>query len=368
MLMHATERLIACAVVAVAAITGCSSQATVGAATTAATPTAPSRDFLTAASCVGESFCVAVGSNFRTGVSLAERWNGSRWRVMRNSAASTGLTSVSCTSSSFCMAAGDGAAQEWNGTAWRLLTTPPTSGRESVSCAKATFCVVVGPEPAQKWNGRFWRMMPPLQSGVSLASVDCVSASFCMAVGSQSNHQQTFVASRALIWNGATWHATDPPSPSRFATLTGVWCSSASRCLAIGSQGHCAQPPQPLGPHCFFSLRWDGAGWKKLPSRSDTPLVAYLACSGATSCVAVGDCNEPANCRGTTTLEWNGRAWRQQTAPAPGRHGSSLDGVACWRRSACMATGGYVTAAGALRTLVEKWNGTRWQVLPTPSP
>jgi len=127
-----------------------------------------------------------------------------------------------------------------------------------------------------------------------------------MAVGSQSNHQQTHVASRALVWNGVTWRATRPPSPTRFAELTWVRCSSASGCLAIGSQGHCPQPPQPLEQHCFFSLRWDGATWKQLPSPSDAPLVANLACSGVTSCMAVGDCNEPANCRGTTAMVWNG--------------------------------------------------------------
>ena len=107
---------------------------------------------------------------------------------------------------------------------------------------------------------------------------------------------------------------------------------------------------------------------QSMPFVPATPLAANLSCWGAAGCVATGDCNEPANCRGTTTLVWNGRAWRQNTAPAPGRHGSSLDGAACWARSACIAVGGDVSSSGALVTLIEKWNGTRWQAFQSPSP
>lgn len=82
-----------------------------------------------------------------------------------------------------------------------------------------------------------------------------VSESFCMVVGSQSNHLQTIVLSRSLVWNGRTWRATHPLSPKSFAAQSGVSCPSASGCLAVGWRGHCSQPPQPLGQHCFYSLR-----------------------------------------------------------------------------------------------------------------
>jgi hypothetical protein len=376
------RRLIACAAVVAgvaAGAVGCSSSAGARLRAAADSPATATRDYLAAASCIRGPFCVAVGSDFGAGLSLAERWNGRRRQVMPHPAARMRLASVSCTSRSFCMAVGTWTNRRntvvasrglvWNGATWRLVTMPAAlgAGAVSVSCATARFCVATGAEAA-RWNGVSWRLLPPLRYALGLASVACVSPSFCMVVGSQSNHQRTVVLSRALVWDGATWRATNPPSPGSYAALTGARCSSASRCVAAGWHGHCHQPKQPLGQECFFALRWDGITWMPLTSRPATPLAANLACWGAAGCVASGDCNEPANCRGTTTLVWNGRAWRQNTAPAPGRHGSSLDGAACWARSACIAVGGDVSSSGALVTLIEKWNGTRWQAFQSPSP
>ena len=377
--MTGTQRLatrtVAVAVTAlVATVTGCGAQvvAHVAGSSPAAATSAPvpANDYLTAVSCVSRDFCVAVGSDFGTGHSLAESWNGHRWQVMAGSAVTTRLSSVSCTSGSFCMAVGDGAAQLWDGRRWWAVLTP--RGAESdvlaVSCTKRSFCLAVGPGAAQLWNGTSWRVLALPHSGLGLGAVACRSTSLCLAVGSQRNHLGTVSLSRALRWDGKGWRATHPPSPGGSAALSGVSCPDRSGCLAVGWRGHCHQPPQPLGQRCFFSLRWDGRDWNRLPSPASTPLVANVTCGSARRCVAAGDCNLTANCRGTVTLAWNGRTWRQRLAHASGRHGSSLEGIACWRRTACVATGGAVDSSGALLTLAEAWNGLRWRVLPTPSP
>lgn len=367
-----TVAVMAMAMAFLATLTGCGTPLIAhakGPAISAASP-APGRahGYLAAVSCVGRSFCVAVGSDFSTGRSLAESWNGHRWRVMPGSAATKRLSSVSCTGRSFCMAVGDGAAQLWDGHRWWAVRTP--RGAESdvlaVSCTKRSFCLAVGGEAAQRWNGTSWRILALPHRGLGLGSVACLTASFCMAVGSQRNHLGTVSLSRALRWDGTAWRATRPPSPGRVAALSGVACGRPSRCLAVGSRGHCRQPPQPLGQRCFFSLRWDGRDWKRVPSPAGTPLVANLACGSGAGCVATGDCNLTANCRGTTTLVWNGRTWQQRPAVAPGRRGSSLEGIACWHRTACLAAGGTATSSGALRPLAEAWNGFRWRVLGTP--
>ncbi len=381
--MAGTQRLaartVAGAILAVvAAVTGCGTRASAppGApatapATVAATATAaPARDYLTAVSCVGRNFCVAAGSDFGTGRALAESWNGHRWQVMAGSGVTTRLSSVSCTDKSFCMAVGNGAAQVWDGRRWWAVITP--RGAESdvtaVSCTRRSFCLAIGDAAAQRWNGTSWRVLPLPRSGLGLGAVACRSTSFCLAVGSQQNHAGTVSQSRALRWDGKGWRATYPPSPGRSAALSGVACRSTSACMAVGWRGHCHQPAQPLGPRCFFSIRWDGRNWTELPSPARTPLVASVACGSATGCAAAGDCNVTANCRGTTTLIWNGRSWRPRLARAPGPHGNSLEAIACWRRTACVATGGATGSAGALLTLAEAWNGSGWRVLPTPSP
>src|SRR5215472_1181285 len=66
---------------------------------------------ITAVSCAGDSFCMAVGSYSDpsgTARPLAEKWNGQAWDEV---ALLTGdMNSVSCVSASFCMAVGNGAA------------------------------------------------------------------------------------------------------------------------------------------------------------------------------------------------------------------------------------------------------------------
>ena len=48
--------------------------------------------------------------------------------------------------------------------------------------------------------------------------------------------------------------------------------------------------------------------------------------------------------------------------------GNFLAAVSCVSANMCMATGHRLNSIGAIVTLAESWNGTRWSVLPTPSP
>ncbi|HEX9064584.1 MAG TPA: hypothetical protein VF843_05725 [Streptosporangiaceae bacterium] len=364
---------------ALATVCGCGSPVTAGtspaatqgtATTVASSSPGPPRSYLTAVSCVNSTFCVAVGADSGTGRSLAERWNGRRWRIMDAGAVTSRLSSVSCPSTTFCMAVGNASAQLWDGTRWWAVKTPQGAGSrvQAVSCAARRFCLAVGSDAAQVWNGVSWRVVSLPRPGIGLQAVSCPAVSYCLAVGSEQNHAGTRSLSRALHWTGRNWRATHPPSPGRFANLSGISCRTRATCVAIGWRGHCHQLPQPLGQHCFFSLRWDGRTWTPLPSPARTPLVANVACGSATACLAVGDCNLTANCRGIMALVLHGRAWHQPPALAPGEHGSSLEGVSCWRRSGCIATGGAVNSAGGLLPLAQSWNGLRWRVLPTAAP
>jgi hypothetical protein len=118
-------------------------------------------------SCVSSSDCVAVGDYSPSPhggptVPLAEGWNGSRWTVQKTPRPRPGnnstLNAVSCVSARACLAVGSYAvggslsvtlAERWNGTRWTVQKTPdPARGQEDslngVSCVTATACVAVG--------------------------------------------------------------------------------------------------------------------------------------------------------------------------------------------------------------------------------
>jgi hypothetical protein len=91
-------------------------------------------------SCASKSACMAVGNYLTSGgpqgvepFNVAEWWNGKTWRATTPAGAGGGLADVSCTSPTRCMAAGSvqsglvtvhTMAQVWNGSRWRLLPTP----------------------------------------------------------------------------------------------------------------------------------------------------------------------------------------------------------------------------------------------------
>src|SRR5690242_15945107 len=104
---------------------------------------------LSAVSCTSGRACTAVGSHAAslssTGFPLAERWNGTHWRIQRTvlpaGANSGGLSGVSCPSATACTAVGStpgktpdtsaNLAEAWNGTRWRVQAIPAPKGSTS---------------------------------------------------------------------------------------------------------------------------------------------------------------------------------------------------------------------------------------------
>src|SRR5207249_1599575 len=95
-------------------------------------------------------------------LTLAERWNGRRWKIEATPNASgpksSRLTGVSCTGEKVCAAVGyytNAAgknltlAERWNGRRWKLQATPNPAGAKSsrlngVACTRAKGCTAVG--------------------------------------------------------------------------------------------------------------------------------------------------------------------------------------------------------------------------------
>jgi hypothetical protein len=315
-----------------------------------------------AESCPPDGSCVAVGSYVSEsgiGKSLAERWNGRRWRILPtpNPAAArvSSLNAVSCVSPRHCIAVGDWfgssgiqrpLAERWNGSAWALVRIPdPTRGRQdplfAVSCASADACEAVGFSQgpsfdavpiAERWNGRAWHVQtipsPPGAGFSGLFGVTCPSASRCVAVG--GSDANTLVER----WNGTRWRIQPSPNPAGagFGFLNAVACTSSSACTAVGGSD--------VGP---LAERWNGTRWRAMttPAPSDAQFGFFnaVACRAGFACEAVGG-YQGSNAFLSLADGTRGGGWTlRPTHDPPGTSGNSLNAVACTKLSGCIAIG-----------------------------
>jgi hypothetical protein len=331
---------------------------------------------LSQVSCVSATACETSGSSQVTSSSaqavLAGSWNGSSWTIQHaaspQGAVTNNLSAVSCTSTAFCEAVGSrfaassattvALAQTWNGTTWKIQKTPGPSGGMTltgVSCVSTAFCEAVGSIPgtgggAEIWNGTAWALQTV--PGGNLTAVSCTSASFCMAAGSDGHVD---------IWNGTSW--SSQMTSASLMSLSGVSCTSATSCEAVGDDTDFNAAAEG----------WNGTSWTAqtvpVPSNGSSPTLSAVSCTGAGSCEAVGTYTS-----GTTSDEvplaevWNGTAWTAQSAPVPASAFISLlAGVWCTSAKFCTAAGQYTPGTGPSGTVAEVWNGTAWKLANTPN-
>ena len=337
---------------------------------------------LFAVACPAADTCTAVGT--ANSKLLVERWAGARWRIQSApvppGAQFSELNGVSCIAAS-CKAVGDyvnssGAdvtlAERWNGTRWTIQPTPNPSGTQffsaltGVSCTARDACEASGASDAgafaERWNGTRWSLQPvPAPAGAQFAllfNVSC-AASACEAVGIYQDSSGAFVT-LGERWNGAAWHAQSTPNPARASTnyLGGVSCPSASDCTAVG-QGNGDGTPVTLGE------RWRDGRWRlqavPSPAGAAENQLNGIACPARNACMAVGTAGPTRGVLSAEALRWNGTRWRNQ--PIPTVPGASPSALACTSPSACMAVGGSDSGV-----LAERWNGTRWRIVPAPTP
>jgi len=160
--------------------------------------------------------------------------------------------------------------------------------------------------------------------------------------------------------------ASPNPSSSTGSHLNAVSCVSATNCIAVGYFSTASSPGRALVE------RWNGTNWVILTTPSPTGSTAsYLnsvACRSATFCIAVGYFTTASSPGRTLVERWNGTKWVVVGSPnATGATGSYFNAVSCPTTSYCAAVG-YSYNATATHTLAERFNGTNWAVVASPNP
>ena len=310
-------------------------------------------------------------------------------------ARNTFLAGVSCTAPTACVAVGYSIstsnavttlAEQWNGSAWSILSTPSPLGSvisslAAVACTSATACTAVGDSfnaanvkstLDERWNGTTWSVQPtPDPAGTSnstLVGVACSVSTSCIAVGSYTKTPSGHPFTLAESWNGIAWSIVTTPNPpaNRGASLLSVACSSGSACTAVGNWFNSSNTEVTLAE------RWSGTAWSIQTTLNPTTHLSELfgvACSSATSCMAVGSDINTSILQVALVERWNGSTWSVVATPGiAGSQGAALQAISCATVKGCNAVGDNINGAGVEVTLAEKWNGTAWSVKATPNP
>ena len=157
--------------------------------------------------------------------------------------------------------------------------------------------------------------------------------------------------------SAARWTLQLAPQPpeSTSSVLTGVSCTSRRACTAVGHY----QPISSVGSTTVALVeRWNGSSWsiQQTPSPVGSSLTG-VSCTSRTACIAVGSDNG-----GLLAERWDGSRWSIQPVPAPKGLDPSevppLNAVSCVSRRFCVAVGG--------DSVLERWNGSRWSIQRAP--
>lgn len=331
----------------------------------AATPGGATSNSLSGVSCVSASFCEAVGTHFDSAGNqdtLAEAWNGKSWTIQPTpdpanpygSPDDNELYSVSCVSPRFCEAVGAGATGAltvmWNGKSWSIQGRPGAAdvSPQVVSCASASFCLAADAEGhVDTWNGTAWSASAASTVLTYFGSVSCLSGTFCEAVGADS------AGPEAAEWDGTSWTGQAIAGPVS-TVLNDLSCTTTTSCEAAG------EVPNGDEEEGTVAESWDGSAWavQSTPSPVTTQgsELTGISCTSATSCTAVGWYTSSSVATFgqllTVAETWSGTAWTLDSSPNSGTQ-SLLQGVSCGSSEECTAVGSAADEGGVTQTLIE---------------
>ena len=117
------------------------------------------------------------------------------------------------------------------------------------------------------------------------------------------------------------------------------------------------------------TLPASAAPWSVVPSpntsSTQTNSLDSVDCTSATDCWSVGSYDK-AGVQRTLIQRWNGTSWTIVPSPNSGAaENNVLNSVACTSPAECWAVGSYTNSditGGVDRTLILRWNGTFWSI------
>ncbi len=328
------------------------------------------------------------GRNKTADQTLTEHWDGLQWKEIAspNSSTASLLQSVTALTSKNVWAVGyflNGAGtsqtliEHWNGSTWSVVPSPNIAlhdnelfgvtalSQNNIWAVGTAFNTGEGRSLIEHWDGSKWSIMPSPNIAAArniLASISGTSSNDVWAVGYA--YTQNGLLTPILHWNGKAWSLVPTPSfQSGLAELHGVKALSPKDVWAVGSYINQAGVPLTLTEH-WNGVKWSFVSSPNIASASTGNLLAITATS-STDVWAVGLFSTGSG-RGTvnqTLIEhWNGARWQIVASPNIPTSQNLLQGVAAINGKNVWAVGYSENNRSGYQALFEHWNGSRWVI------
>ena len=217
----------------------------------------------------------------------------------------------------------------------------------------------------ERWDGSAWSFVPSTNDGAedTLYGVAVISPTDVWAVGYFM--AQLTSPESALIehWNGKKWSVVPSPVPGQLSELFAVTAVSTNDVWAAGFYYNNAGNSQGLIEH------WDGKKWKIVPSPdpglTDNQLHAFAVISSKAIWVVGVQSSDAGNSYQTLIERWDGTQWSVVPSPSPGSPYNDLQGVTAISATDAWTVGSYTGNTFVDQTLAEHWDGKSWTVVPT---
>ncbi len=224
-------------------------------------------------------------------------------------------------------------------------------------------------QSAIHFNGKQWRAFAlPLIVGdetSQLTGVADLAANNVWGVGNinitQANPNQVIEHFDGTKWSvspGPSFQPTDEPALQGLSatSATDMWATGSILTLINGKPG-----AFPLFEH------FDGTSWTAtIDENHSNSFLSGISALATNDVWAVGDVAVA-----TTFIEhFNGAKWSKVPSPSPGNGQNILQGVTALAPDDVWAVGWFVATQNQDRpqkTLIEHWDGTNWNVVPSPN-
>jgi hypothetical protein len=199
----------------------------------------------------------------------------------------------------------------------------------------------------------------------SVTALSAVSSNDVWATGSFTIPGTQISNGLIQHWNGSQWSIVPNPNPgTKSYFIKAVSANSTNDVWAVGFTAD-----KNGNNHKTLTEHWDGSQWSIIPSPNAGNQDNFLEGMVAVSTNNVWAVGLGINRSGGSALilHWNGTQWNVVPSPNPGSTFYSLGEARAVSANDIWSVGQAVNNNGVFKTLIEHWNGTQWNIVPSPN-